>query len=249
MILFPAIDVQDGKVVRLRQGRFDEVTQYAEDPAETALRWAGAGASWIHLVDLDGARHGGLKNLSALRRVVASCRLSVQAGGGVRSLDDIDRVLEAGAARVVLGTRAIEDPEFLREALRGRPDRILVSLDCVEGRVALRGWREVSASDAVETAVRLQEMGVRRIVYTDIRTDGMLSGPDIPGLRRILGAVRIPLIASGGVAALDHVRALQELEPEGLEGVIVGRALYEGTLDLKEAVALCSPNGSSPASM
>ncbi len=243
MIIFPAIDIKDGKVVRLRRGKFDEVTVYSENPIEVAQKWEAAGAQWLHVVDLDGAQTGVMKNFEIVRSMAQTLRIPIQMGGGIREKANIDRLFSAGVQRVVLGTKAIENRSFLKKILEKWHSRIILSLDCSNGMVALKGWTEVSELKAVDVARDLKTMGVAAIVYTDISRDGMLTGPNIPAMQNLLREVGIPIIASGGVATIEDIQALKKLEPRGLIGVITGKAIYEGRLDLKEAIRLCSPKG------
>ena len=243
MIIFPAIDIQKGQVVRLLQGKFDQVTTYAADPAAMARQWADRGAGWLHVIDLDGAKEGRVRNWDSLREITQTVNTPVQMGGGVRALDDIERLMEMGVRRVVLGTKAIEDRGFLKQVLRRWPDRLAVSLDCINGRVAQRGWTSLTDWKGPDLARELEDLGLRYLIYTDIQRDGMLSGPNLDGLKEMLAATGMRLIASGGVSRLEDIRALKALEPQGLIGVITGKALYEGTLNLEEALKICSPNG------
>ncbi|NLE65160.1 MAG: 1-(5-phosphoribosyl)-5-[(5-phosphoribosylamino)methylideneamino]imidazole-4-carboxamide isomerase [Elusimicrobia bacterium] len=238
MIIFPAIDIKDGKVVRLRQGRFDDITEYWDDPLEVAGRWIDAGAKALHLVDLDGAETGTRSNQDAIKRIARSVKVPVQCGGGIRTLEAIDDFLNAGVARVILGTRVVLDRDFFRGIIKGREDRLVVSLDCSKGLVTQRGWVEVSTLPGVDLARELERMGLKYLVYTDVARDGMLSGPNIEELKKVLSAVRIHVIASGGIKDLKDVQALKALKAPNLLGVITGRALYEGTLKLKDAIRM-----------
>lgn len=235
MDLFPAIDIRHGRVVRLSQGEATRQTVYGDDPVEVAERFADDGASWIHVVDLDRAFGVG-DNLPVVRRIVAQTgwRLRLQLGGGLRTLDLIRRGLEQGVNRVVIGTAAAIDPAVVPAAIGAEgSDRIVVGIDARDGRVAIRGWTETSDLTADALAARIVEEGARTVVYTDIARDGMLTGPDLDGARRLQG-LGVAVIASGGVAALDDIRAARAA---GLAGAIVGRALYEGRFQLPEALA------------
>lgn len=243
MILFPAIDIQNGKVVRLRQGKFDDVTEYAQDPIEVAREWRAQGAKWIHVVDLDGARTGEVKNLDLILKLTRTIGLPVQMGGGVRNAETMARLLENGVRRVVLGTRVVEDRPFVKDMLERWGERIAVSLDCLEGKVTTKGWTEVTDVQAVDLAAELADEGLRCLIYTDVKRDGMLTGPNFQALEEILSAVEIPVIASGGIASLEDICTLVALEPQGLVGAITGKAIYEGTLDFAEAVLVCSQKG------
>ena len=236
MIIFPAIDMRQGKCVRLLQGRADQETVYFEDPVAVALRWEAEGAAWLHLVDLDGAMSEGSGNRAIAKRIFGALRIPVQFGGGVRSMEDVEEILEAGAARVIVGTAAVQHPEFLAEALQRFSECIVVGIDARDGRVATHGWNQVGSLEAVAFAQALARMGVQRIVYTDISKDGMLVGPNLDATKRLSADSQLKVIASGGVASLHDLRALRGLEPTGIEGAIVGKALYEGRFTLKEAI-------------
>ena len=243
MIIFPAIDIKDQRVVRLAQGHFDQVTEYAQDPVAVARTWQQAGAQWLHIIDLDGAKDGAVRNLDIAARVAREIDLPIQFGGGIRSVEDLDRLFTAGVSRAILGTRVIEDQDFLRAVLARWPERIAVSLDCADGLVAVSGWTQMTTLRVTDLARELAEAGLRYLIHTDIRRDGMLSGPNLPALRELLAAVKIPVIAAGGVSTIEDIRQLRALETDGLLGAITGKAIYEGTLDLAEAVKLCSQNG------
>lgn len=219
--------------MRLLQGRFDVETVYAEDPSEVARRWERAGAKWIHVVDLDGALRGSSVNEGAVRRILEEVRIDVQLGGGIRSMEAIERWLSLGVKRVVLGTAAVKDPGFLRDAIREFGERIALSLDVKGGEVMLEGWRKPSGIKALELAARAKEMGLGLLIYTDILKDGTSSGPNLEGAREI-ASVGPPVILSGGVASLRDLE-LASRTP-GIVGVIIGRALYEGRIDLEEAI-------------
>lgn len=239
MILFPAIDIQDGKVVRLLQGKFDQVTEYSQDPVSVAKQWESQGAQWLHVVDLDGAKTGTIKNKDIVLKIARSVKIPVQMGGGIRTKEDIAYLIEGGVARVVLGTKVIEDTTFLLDILADWKEKIAVSLDCSKGFVAQHGWTKTSQIKATDLAKELELLGLKVLIYTDIARDGMLSGPNYEGLKALLEATRIPVIASGGIANLDDIRRLKSLESRGVIGAITGKAIYEGKLDLKKALELC----------
>ncbi len=233
MELYPAVDVQGGRVVRLRQGDAHQSTRYAEDPIAVARRFAQDGARWVHFVDLDRAFGRG-DNRGLARRFLAEAAVRVQVGGGLRTEEAIDEMLAWGAARVVIGTKAATDPAVVgRLVARHGPGRLAVGIDAKDGRVAVRGWTEVFDLTALELAQRVQSQGARTVIYTDVARDGMLTGPDVDGARA-LAALGLDVIASGGVASLDDLRRIQAA---GLAGAIVGRALYEGRFTLVEALA------------
>ena len=236
MIIFPAIDMRQGKCVRLLQGRADQETVYFQDPVAVAHRWEAGGAAWLHLVDLDGAMSEESGNRAIAKRIFGALRIPVQFGGGVRSMEDVEEILEAGAARVVVGTAAVQHPEFLAEAVQRFAERIVVGIDARDGRVATHGWNQVGSLETVTFAQALVRSGVQRVVYTDISKDGMLGGPNLEATKRLSVESQLKVIASGGVASLDDLRALSGLEPTGVEGAIVGKALYERRFTLKEAI-------------
>jgi phosphoribosylformimino-5-aminoimidazole carboxamide ribotide isomerase len=238
MLIIPAIDIKDGKVVRLFQGKFDEVTEYGTDPLAMALHWQELGAAYLHVVDLDGAESGERRNQAVIKDMARQLTIPIETGGGIRSRAVVDDFLEAGVDRVVLGTRVVEDRSFLEGVLKAWGDRIAVSLDCKEGYVAQRGWVETSRVKGVDLARELAEEGLKYIIYTDIARDGTLAGPNIDGLRAVLGTVDINVVASGGIKGLDDIRALLALGHKNLYGAITGRAIYEGTLDVKVAIDL-----------
>ena len=241
MILFPAIDLRDGACVRLEQGDFSRATVFSRAPSEQARAWQQAGFRWLHVVDLDGAVAGKPVNDDAVRGIVSAVSIPVQLGGGIRSLADVARWLDAGVARVILGSMAAREPAVVREACRLHPGRIVLGIDARAGRVAVAGWGEAADLDATDLALRFEEAGAAAIVYTDIARDGMLGGLDVAGTVALAGRVRIPVIASGGVGSLDHLRALRSATQDAgvtIEGVVVGRALYDGRLDPAGALAL-----------
>lgn len=243
MILYPAIDIKNKKVVRLRQGKFDDVTEYGDDPLETAKKWESLGAQWLHVVDLDGALDGTSENTSIIKQIAKSLSIPVQTGGGIRSEAKASELIEAGIKRVILGTKAIEDEAFLNTLLKKYPAQVAVSLDCNDGYVAQRGWTETSNVKATDLAKKLEDKGLQCLVYTDIKTDGMLTGPNLKALTELASVTNIGIIASGGIKNLDNIRDLLAIESKGIIGAITGRAIYEGTLDLKEALNLCLQNG------
>ncbi|MFQ6017814.1 MAG: 1-(5-phosphoribosyl)-5-[(5-phosphoribosylamino)methylideneamino]imidazole-4-carboxamide isomerase [Kiloniellaceae bacterium] len=238
MIVFPAIDLKDGRAVRLLRGEMETATVFNEDPAAQARAFAGAGFPWLHLVDLDGAFGGRPANQAAVEAILAEVDVPIQLGGGIRSLKTVERWLDAGIARVILGTAAVKDPALVRRACRAFPGRIAVGIDARGARVAVEGWAEQSGIEAAELARRFADTGVAAIVYTDIERDGALRGVNVAATRRLARAVEVPVIASGGVASLDDIAALLAVEAEGIEGVICGRALYDGRIDPKSALAL-----------
>jgi phosphoribosylformimino-5-aminoimidazole carboxamide ribotide isomerase len=235
MILYPAIDIRGGRCVRLVEGDFHRETTYDSDPSLTARRWAEAGAEWLHVVDLDGAVAGTPVNAEAVARIRASVDIPIQLGGGLRQVGDLENVFGAGVDRAILGTGALKDPELVTSAVARWGDRIAVALDARDGLLATDGWLGQSDARAVDVAQRLAENRVRHFIYTDIRRDGTLSGPNVPGLSELIENVDGDIIASGGIATLDDIKAVAAA---GAAGAIVGRALYDGRIDLIEAVAL-----------
>ncbi|MEI8012870.1 MAG: 1-(5-phosphoribosyl)-5-[(5-phosphoribosylamino)methylideneamino]imidazole-4-carboxamide isomerase [Candidatus Omnitrophota bacterium] len=239
MLIIPAIDIKDGKVVRLFQGRFDQVTEYGSDPVDTARHWEALGAPYLHVVDLDGAESGLRKNHEAICRIAREVKIPVETGGGIRSRDVVDFYLRAGIDRVILGTKVVDDRDFLKDVLASWGGRIAVSLDCADGFVARRGWVETSAVRGTDLAQEFAAMGLMYIIYTDIARDGTLAGPNISGLQEMLALTGVNIIASGGVKSIEDILALKALARNNLYGVITGRAIYEGTLDVREALAAC----------
>ncbi|HSC41900.1 MAG TPA: 1-(5-phosphoribosyl)-5-[(5-phosphoribosylamino)methylideneamino]imidazole-4-carboxamide isomerase [Candidatus Binatia bacterium] len=237
MLIIPAIDLKDGRCVRLFQGEMDQETIYFENPIAAAKHWISEGTTFIHVVDLNGAMEGRPVHT---KEVAAICRLSglsVELGGGLRSIEAVEAAFNLGVARVVIGTAAYENAAFVRALSQQFPGKIVVGIDARQGKVAVKGWKQTTASDAVELAKRCEEDGAARLIYTDIGRDGTQIGVNIDETLKIARAVRIPIIASGGVATLDDVRKLLPLEREGVEGLILGRALYAGAFNLKDAMA------------
>lgn len=240
MIVFPAIDILDGKAVRLLQGRLDAVTVYNDDPVDQAERFIASGAEWLHVVDLDGAVLGEPKNIAIVEKI-AGLGASVQTGGGVRSMATLDRLFGSGIRRVVLGTTAVTEPELVRDAC-DKYAGVVAAVDARDGKVAIQGWAEGTDRGAVELVLELQELGVRRVAYTDIGRDGMQVGLNFGAYRALASHVSVPIVASGGVSSLGDIRELVTFG-RSIEGVIVGRALYEGAFTLEEALQAASPGG------
>jgi len=236
MLLIPAIDLKDGKCVRLRQGRMDDDTVFSDDPVAVADRWAAAGARRLHIVDLNGAFAGRPVNADAIRRIAAAHPdIPIQVGGGIRDDDAIELYLEIGVSFVILGTNAVNVPHFVGDACSEFPGHIMVGLDARDGKVAIDGWSKLSNHDVIDIAQRFEREGVEAIIYTDISRDGMMTGVNVDATVNLARAINIPVIASGGVARLEDIRRLCAVANEGIMGAIVGRALYEGELDLAEA--------------
>ena len=236
MIVFPAIDLLGGRAVRLAQGDYDRVTVYNEDPVAQAREFAEAGAEWVHVVDLDGARDGVPGNTAIIERIVSEVGIPVQTGGGIRTLDTLERLSAAGASRMVLGTKLATDPAFVRAAVERFGDKIIAGIDARDGLVAVEGWREGTATPAAELVAELRDFGIRHLVYTDISRDGMQTGVSVDAYEQISETAGFPVIASGGVSTLDDFRELAALGPDVIEGAITGRALYEGSFKLKHAI-------------
>jgi phosphoribosylformimino-5-aminoimidazole carboxamide ribotide isomerase len=241
VILYPAIDVRDGHAVRLVQGDYARETVYDADPVDAALRWAGEGAEFLHVVDLDGAKAGEPRNLEAVGRIAAAVGCPIQVGGGLRNASGVEAVLAAGAERVVIGTAALRDPAFLDAMLEQYGERVVVSVDAKDGRVALQGWTEASEKGVVEAIAELTSRGVARFLCTAIEVDGTMEGPALDELSRIAAATDAQVIASGGVGNLAHLEALAQLDAPNIEGAIVGRALYERRFTIRQAIAALAP--------
>jgi phosphoribosylformimino-5-aminoimidazole carboxamide ribotide isomerase len=235
LILFPAIDIRDGKAVRLVQGDYRRETQYDDDPVVAARRWVNGGAGWLHVVDLDGARAGEPVNLEHVRRIVAAINVPVQLGGGLRDSKKVEEAFSSGAERVVLGTAAVRDPEMAEAIAAAHGDRVVVSVDARAGRVAAEGWTQESELGATEVIAELSGRGIRRFVYTPVDVDGLMEGPDLDSLGEVAESTAGEVIYSGGIGSLDDLRAVAGLGLENVEGVIVGRALYEQRFTIAEA--------------
>ena len=239
MLLIPAIDLKDGKCVRLKQGDMNDSTTFGEDPAAMARHWIDQGARRLHLVDLNGAFAGKPKNEAAIKAILTEVgdEIPVQLGGGIRDLDTIERCLDDGVSYVIIGTAAVKNPGFLHDACGAFPGHIIVGLDAKDGKVAVDGWSKMTGHDVIDLAKKFEDYGVEGVVYTDIGRDGMLAGVNIEATVKLAQSLRIPVIASGGIASVADVEALCEVESEGIVGAITGRAIYEGALDFKQAQA------------
>ncbi len=233
MEIIPAIDLRNGKCVRLYQGDYEKETVFSDDPVSVALRWQSEGAKRLHLVDLDGAAKGELCNLDAIERIAAAVEIPVQVGGGVRSLETIEQLLDLGVGRAILGTVAVEDPDLAEEACQRFGEQIIIGIDARDGRAATRGWLQQSKVTAGELAARMVGLGARRFIYTDISRDGTLTSPNFEAVAEFLSQVSVPVIAAGGISSVEHLTRLAAL---GAEGAIVGRAIYTGDVKLEEAV-------------
>ncbi|MCZ4306444.1 1-(5-phosphoribosyl)-5-[(5-phosphoribosylamino)methylideneamino]imidazole-4-carboxamide isomerase [Zoogloeaceae bacterium G21618-S1] len=239
MLLIPAIDLKDGHCVRLKQGEMDDATVFSEDPGATARHWLDQGARRLHLVDLNGAFAGKPVNEKAIKQIVQAVGddIPVQLGGGIRDLETIERYLDDGISYVIIGTAAVKNPGFLQDACSAFPGHIIVGLDAKDSKVAVDGWSKLTGHDVVDLALKFEDYGVEGVIYTDIGRDGMLSGVNVEATVRLAQALRIPVIASGGIASMTDIEALCAVEHEGVTGAITGRAIYEGTLDFRAAQA------------
>ena len=231
--IIPAIDMMDGKCVRLVQGKFDQATVFSDDPAEMARRWADAGAKRLHLVDLNGSRLGAPQETEAVKKIIASVDIPVQLGGGIRGLETANRMIEIGVDRVIIGTSAALDSDLAETIFRELGDRAILGVDARDGFVAVKGWQETTSENAIDFARRMQTLGARRVIYTDISRDGMMQGANIGATRRMAESLDIPIIASGGISTMDDIASLASL---GIEGAILGKALYTGALSLTDAL-------------
>ena len=238
MLVIPAIDIKNGHCVRLEQGRMDRETVFSNDPAAMARQWAAQGAALIHLVDLDGAVAKTPRNKETIADIVAAVDVPLQLGGGIRDLDTIEMYFALGVARIVIGTEAIRNPALLKDAGRRFPGRMVLGIDARDGRVAIEGWTETTQITAIDLARRFEDCGLAAINFTDIHRDGMQTGPNLAATGQLARAVSVPVVASGGVSTLDDIRNLKPLAADGGAGVITGRALYSGTLDLRAALAV-----------
>ena len=241
MLTIPAIDLKDGRCVRLRQGQMDSETIFSNDPVGIAQRWVDQGAERLHIVDLDGARTGKPANISIIRKIAQNHpQIEIQVGGGIRDEETVQTYLDMGVRYTVIGTQAVREPHFVQELCLEFPGHIIVGLDAKDGKVATEGWSKLSHHDVIDLAQHFVQEGVASIIFTDISRDGMMQGVNIESTVALARALPVPVIASGGVSTLDDIKALQAVSDEGISGVIIGRALYEGTIDLKQALALTS---------
>lgn len=237
MQLYPAIDLLEGKVVRLQRGDYSQATVYSEKPAEFAVKWAAAGAKWLHVVDLEGAKTGELKNLSSLKAICQAAGCQIQFGGGLRTEKQIEEILTLGVDRVVVGTKALDD-QFLAQILKSFKRQVAVSLDVKEGMVQTQGWIKSTGVRLEQAITHLNWTPLQFLIYTDIQKDGMLQGPNVEGLKAVLAKAKARVILSGGISSLEDIKELRKIKRSNFEGAIMGKALYEGKVDLKEALAL-----------
>ncbi len=238
MIVIPAIDIKNGKCVRLLQGRMDAETVFSDDPAAMGRRWANDGATLIHIVDLDGAVGKRPVNLDTVRKIIDQIHVPVQVGGGIRDIDTIRMYLDQGVSRVIIGTEAIQNPDLIKSACREFPGQIVVGIDAKAGKVAIEGWTKTTEVTAIDLARQFEDCGVAAINFTDIERDGMRTGPNLLETEKLARAISIPVVASGGVSSIEDIKNLLPLAAAGVVGVITGRALYDGSLDLKAAIAV-----------
>ena len=233
MRIYPAIDIIDGACVRLVQGDYSQKTKFADDPCEIAMRWQNEGGEFIHIVDLDGARNGEMPNFDLIVRIADKLNIPIEVGGGVRNMECVEKYLDNGVNRVIIGTSALSNPDFVKEAVAKYGERVVVGIDAKDGMVAVNGWEEVSNTSAIDLAKQMEKIGVKTIIYTDIATDGMLKGPNVKAMEEMTEAVSIDVVASGGVSSADDIARLKDT---GVEGAIVGKALYTDALCLKDAI-------------
>ena len=237
MKIYPAIDIMGGQAVRLKQGRKADATVYG-DPVDMAVKWVRKGSEWLHVVDLDGAFLGRLEHLDLLRRMAAVVpHAKIQVGGGIRSMSAVNSLLNSGVRRVVLGTAAVQDPEFVKQALREQPENVAIGIDALDGKVKVAGWTEESQDSAITLARKFQDLGARLVIYTDISRDGILKGHNLEATKEMLEQTTLSVIASGGVSSIEDVRHLIQLDHPRLDGVIIGKALYDGLIPIEEALA------------
>ena len=238
MLIIPAIDIKESKCVRLREGQFSDMEIFSDDPVKVAVKWADKGAEMLHIVDLDGARYGKLANISLVKQIIKKIGIPVQVGGGIRNYQEVKSLINLGASRVILGTILWKDKSLAKKLFRDFSEKIIAGIDSREGHVAIEGWQNILSIDALNFAGEMERLGARRIICTDIKRDGTLKGPNITNIEKMVKNVNIPLICSGGITSLDDIKKLKRLETKGLEGVILGKALYKGTILLEEAIKI-----------
>ncbi|OGD16911.1 1-(5-phosphoribosyl)-5-[(5-phosphoribosylamino)methylideneamino]imidazole-4-carboxamide isomerase [Candidatus Atribacteria bacterium RBG_19FT_COMBO_35_14] len=238
MLIIPAIDIKEGKCVRLREGQFSDTEVFSDDPIKVALNWADKGAEMLHIVDLDGARYGKLTNISLVEKMIKKMSIPVQVGGGIRSYQEVKNLINLGASRVILGTILWKDKTLAEKLFEDFSEKIVAGIDARDGYVAIEGWQNVLSIDALDFAGEIERLGARRIIYSDIKRDGTLKGPNITNIEKMLKNVNIPLICSGGIASLNDIKKLKKIKDSNLEGIIIGKALYKGRIILEEALKL-----------
>ena len=240
MLIIPAVDLRNGKCVRLVEGKLEHETIYSDNPAEMALRWQNMGAKWLHVVDLDGAFAGAPRNLEAIGDILSQVNMPVQIGGGIRDLEAVERLLKMGATRVILGSAAILRPEMVTQACQRFGSAVIVGIDGRDGRVAIEGWGMTVDKSTTELALEMKERGIERVVFTDIRRDGTLQGPNLEATGALAQATGLKVVASGGVSTLDDLRAVKKMTSLGVDSVIIGKSLYDGAIDLRDALAIAA---------
>ena len=238
MLVIPAIDIKEGRCVRLTEGKFEDVEIFSDDPVAVAVKWVDEGAMMLHIVDLDGAKYGKLINISLLEQIIKKVNIPVQAGGGIRSYEEAERLIGLGVNRVILGTILWQDKALAKKLFEDFSEKIIAGIDARDGYVAIEGWQNVLSIDALNFAGEMERLGARRIIYTDIKRDGTLRGPNITNIKRMVKKLNIPLIVSGGIASLTNIKELKKFEALGLEGIIIGKALYKGRIISEEALRL-----------
>ena len=238
MLIIPAIDIKEGKCVRLREGQLEDMEVFSDDPILMAVKWVNKGAKMLHAVDLDGAFYGKLTNISVIERIVKMINVPVQVGGGIRSYKEVKKLLDLGVSRIILGTILWKDKTLTKKLFEDFSEKIIAGIDARDGYVAIEGWQNITSVDALDFAKEMEGLGAQRIIYTDIKRDGTLKGPNISNIEKMVKNVNIPLICSGGIASLDDIKKLKRFETKGLEGVILGKALYKGNIFLEEAIKI-----------
>ncbi len=238
MLIIPAIDIKEGRCVRLREGRFEDVEIFSDDPILMAVKWVNKGAKMLHVVDLDGAFYGKLTNISVIERIVKMVNVPVQVGGGIRGYKEVKKLLDLGVSRIISGTILWKDKTLAKKLFEDFSEKIIAGIDARDGYVAIEGWQNITSVDALDFAKEMERLGAQRIIYTDIRRDGTLKGPNISNIEKMVKNVNIPLICSGGITSLADIKKLKKFEVLGLEGIIIGKALYKGNILLEEALEL-----------
>jgi phosphoribosylformimino-5-aminoimidazole carboxamide ribotide isomerase len=236
LLIIPAIDIKEGRCVRLTEGQFEDVEIFSDDPVMVATKWANKGAMMLHVVDLDGARYGKLTNISLLEKIIKKINIPVQMGGGIRNYKEVKRLINIGVSRVILGTILWKDKSLAKRLFMDFSEKIIAGIDAREGYVAIEGWQNITPVGALDFAKEMERLGARRIIYTDVKRDGSLIGPNVDSIEKMVKNVNIPLICSGGITSLDDIKRLMRLKASGLEGIIIGKALYKGRILLEEAV-------------
>lgn len=238
MLIIPAVDIKEGRCVRLTEGKFEDVEIFSDDPVAVAVKWANKGAMMLHVIDLDGARYGKLTNIPLLEQIIKKVNIPVQTGGGIRNYQEVKNLINLGASRVILGTILWKDKSLAKRLFRDFSEKIIAGIDAREGYVAVEGWQNITSVNALDFAKEMEKLGARRIVFTDIKRDGSLIGPNMDNLEKMLKNVNIPLICSGGITSLDDIEKLKRFEAKGLEGVILGKSLYKGTILLEDILKI-----------